>query len=600
MSTPSKNTLSLIGAFLLVGAGAFLAGRNTGPGVSSPPPVVAGKPEEEEGGHGPHAEVGLIMFSAEALSAAGVRVEPVTARAVASRLALTGTVEPDPGGVVRITPRVGGKVTAVSVNVGDTVVAGQVLAQVASTQLAEAQAAYRQAGARLVTARGQLRRQRQLAGLGQFGRPAVEQARAEAIRAQGEVTAAQNDIATARNEVAEARSERVSFEGDAAGTEAEIATAQSEIAEAEQQVRALQTAVTQAGTGAKVAQSRFNRLDQLLKEELVSRQDWEQAQADAQRAAAEVDSARANLAQGQAKVETARAHLRAAQAKARASVARKEQAAAKIQTVQTRVAQVESRLEAARKRAEIAAQALAREEQVFRGGFLTSKEIVEAEAAVRQAEQEQRAAVDTIRLLGGVPGGGNVVAVTAPLGGRVTERAVTLGETVTPEKSLYTVTGMGTVWVQLAVSQGDLPAVKIGQPVSITSDSAPDHPFNGVVSSIGDLVDETTRTVRVRAVIQNMGGRLKPQTFVRATLRTGGSVKALAVPVDAVQTYEGKPVVFVAAEHAGEFLPKEVETGATEGGLTVITSGIAPGDRVVTRGAFTVKAQAMKSELGEE
>jgi len=87
---------------------------------------------------------------------------------------------------------------------------------------------------------------------------------------------------------------------------------------------------------------------------------------------------------------------------------------------------------------------------------------------------------------------------------------------------------------------------------------------------------------------------------VRATLRTGGQVKVLAVPADAVQTYEGKSVVFVAAEHPGEFLPKEVETGETEGGLTVITSGLAADDCVVTRGAFTVKAQGMKSELGEE
>lgn len=598
MSTPAKKNLPLIGAFLVVAVLAFLFGRGTGPRVSLPPAAVE-RPEAEEG-HGPHAEVGLIMFSEEAMAKAGVRVEPATYRAVGSRLALTGTVEADPSGVVRITPRVGGKVGSVRVNVGDTVTAGQVLAQVASTQLADAQAAYRQAGGRVLAARSQLRRQRQLAGLGQFGRPAVEQARAEGARAQGEVTAAQNEIATARNEVAEARSDVASLEGEAAGTEADISSAQSEIAEAEQQVRTLQVAVTQAGTSAKVAQSRFNRLDQLLKEELVSRQDWEQAQADTQRATADVDSARANLAQGQAKVETSRAHLRAAQAKARAATARKEQATAKVQTALARVAQVEARLAVARKRAEIADQALAREEQVFRGGFLTSREILEAEAAVRQAEQEQRAAADTIRLLGGVPGGGNVVAVTAPLGGRVTDRSITLGETVTPEKPLFTIIGLGTVWVQLAVNQGDLSQVRIGQPVSITSDSAVGRPFHGVISSIGDLVDETTRTVRVRAVIQNVGGLLKPQTFVRATLRTGGQVKVLAVPADAVQTYEGKSVVFVAAEHPGEFLPKEVETGETEGGLTVITSGLAAGDRVVTRGAFTVKAQGMKSELGEE
>lgn len=589
--------LPWLGALLLVGVLAFLIGRDTGP--QSPPGPPAAEPEAEAG-HGPHAESGLIMFSETALKTAGLRVEPVAYRAVASRLALTGSVEPDPGGVVRVTPRVGGKATSVHVNVGDTVSAGQVLARVASTELAGAQAVYRQAGARREVARAQLRWQRQLAGLGQFGRPTLEQARADAARAQGEVETTQNEIATARNEVAEARGEVASLEAEMAGAEAELPAARGEITEAEQQVRALHAAILQAGTAARAAQSRFDRLDRLLKEELVSRQDWEQAQADAQRAAAEVDSARAQLAQGEAKVETARAHLRAAQARVRAATARKEQAETKVQTALGRVTQAEARLGTLRKQAEIAAQALAREEQVYRGGFHTSRELVEAEAAVRQAEQEVRAAADTIRLLGGIPGGGNVVPVIAPLGGRVTERSVTLGETVTAEKTLFTVVGLGTVWVQLAVPQGELHRVRPGQPVAFTSDGTPGRTFHGVISTLGDRVNETTRTVQARAVVQNVDGLLKPGTFVRGTLRTGERSQALAVPADAVQSYEGKTVVFVPAEHPGEFLPREVETGATEGGLTEIRSGLAAGDRVVTRGAFTVKAQGMKRELGEE
>src|SRR5690606_33344997 len=159
------------------------------------------------------------------------------------------------------------------------------------------------------------------------------------------------------------------------------------------------------------------------------------------------------------------------------------------------------------------ARAEAREERIYRGGYATSKEIVEAESAVRQAALEQQAAADQVRLLGGTPGGGDTVAVTAPIGGRVTERAVTLGETVSPEKTLFTVVNLNSVWVQLRVYSRDLPSLRPGQKVTVTSDAAPNRTFTGAVSYIGDVVDETTRTVKVRAVIANAGGALKPGIF---------------------------------------------------------------------------------------
>ena len=72
------------------------------------------------------------------------------------------------------------------------------------------------------------------------------------------------------------------------------------------------------------------------------------------------------------------------------------------------------------------------------------------------------------------------------------------------------------------------------------------------------------------------------------------------MPREAVQTLEGKQVLFVESDHPGEFEAKEVQIGETVEGLTLITGGVEPGARVVTRGAFTVKAQAMKAELGHE
>ena len=591
-TSSGKRVAQTLAGLVLLG-GTFYLGRH-----SAPP--AAPEPTQEAKSEAPAEEPGIIRFSEESLKLAGLQVAPAAVSTLQGHLAVTGAVEPDLSGVVKITPRVAGKVTTVLANVGDEVRAGQSLGTLASTELATAQAAYRQATARVSLAVTNLGRQRKLAGLGEFGRHKVEEAREREIAAHGEINSAQSELGASRNEVAEARSEKAAFEGEVAGAESEASSAESEIIEAQGQVRSLQAALVQAQTGVKVAESKFNRYDRLLKEQLVSRQDWEQAQADLQRAESDIDAARANVAQGQAKIETAKAHLKAAQARVQAAHGRAQQAAAKIETTLSRVAEVEARLTAARKRDEVAEQALAREEKVYRGGFLTSKEILDAEAALRQSRAEQRAAAETVRLLGGTPGGGNQLTLAAPISGRVTERTVSLGETVAPERTLFTIVNLQSVWVQLNVHQKDLPSIRPGQALSVTTDAAPGKTFRGAVSYVGDLVDETTRTVKVRAVIQNRGGALKPQSFVRGKITASVRTEALAIPQDAVQDLEGKRVVFVQADHPGEFRAREVEVGDTVGGLTAIISGLEAGDQVVTRGAFLVKAQAMKSELSEE
>jgi cobalt-zinc-cadmium efflux system membrane fusion protein len=88
--------------------------------------------------------------------------------------------------------------------------------------------------------------------------------------------------------------------------------------------------------------------------------------------------------------------------------------------------------------------------------------------------------------------------------------------------------------------------------------------------------------------------------FVRGRIGTAERQRGIALPREAVQTHEGKTVVFTEGSHEGHFDVREVRTAGTVDGRTVITAGLDPGERVVTRGAFMVKAQAMKSELGHK
>ena len=172
---------------------------------------------------------------------------------------------------------------------------------------------------------------------------------------------------------------------------------------------------------------------------------------------------------------------------------------------------------------------------------------------------------------------------------------------MSPDNPLFTVVNLNSVWVQLNLYQKDLPLIRLGHAGHRASDTAPGRRFSGTVSHIGDQVDETTRTVKVRCVIRNAGDVLKPQTFVRGTIATTGRAQALAVPQDAVQEVEGKNGRLRAVGRSrASSRRRPVEVGRAVGGRTVIRSGLKPGSRVVTQSAFVVKAQAMKSELTED
>ncbi|NOG93272.1 MAG: efflux RND transporter periplasmic adaptor subunit [Armatimonadetes bacterium] len=347
----------------------------------------------------------------------------------------------------------------------------------------------------------------------------------------------------------------------------EAAEARSALAESESKAASAQADVKRATANLDVAESAFRRAERLLKEGLVSREEIERSRAEFLRAEADLEASQ-------------RMHDAAQSAVRSAGIA----------------------LQAAESRAKTAAETLRREEQVLSGGYLTAKEVVEAEALVQSAQLDRSAAADAVRLLGGIPGGASSLAVRSPIEGTVTQVLATLGEVVGTDKPLFTVVNSKSVWIQLAVYQRDLPRVRPGGAVTITADSLPGKTFVATVGYVGQEIDETTRTAKVRCVVANPQGLLRPGSFVTGRIQTdvGARRMAIAVPVEAIQEVEGRQIVFVQGEHEGDFRAVEVETGEGYDGYVEISSGIKAGDRVVTRNSFTVKAQLMKGELGDE
>ncbi len=493
---------------------------------------------------GEAGKVGDLQVTEEALQLAEITVSLAEAKLVSEKLAVSGNVQAGGDQLVKITPPVAGKVVKLLVGVGEDVRPGQTLALLESKELAEAQSAYRQAQSRHSAAKGNLDRQRRLAGLGQFGGPSVEEAR------------------TKLSEAEQAQHE----------TERDLAEETTALAEAESELQSLRSRVNQAKTELEVAKARLDRAESLYKEGLISKQDLERIQADHKKAIADVEVAQSDVSQGESRIKGGK----------------------------TRVAAIEGALDQSKRRTEIARKALEREEKVFEGGFLTSKEVVEAESSLRQAEVELGGAADAVHLLGGSPGSGNRVALTSPISGKVQDRSATLGETIDPEHAAFTVVNLDRVWAQLAVAPGDLGSVRIGDSVELTSESTPDKVFRGTVLSVGSSADETTRAVYVRTTLENPGDLLKPGSFVSGFVVTDVRKERVVVPIGALQEHTGRPTVYVSiGDKPGAFEVRHVVLGVEGDGWREISDGLKPGERIAVSGTFFLKSEALKSSLSD-
>jgi cobalt-zinc-cadmium efflux system membrane fusion protein len=191
----------------------------------------------------------------------------------------------------------------------------------------------------------------------------------------------------------------------------------------------------------------------------------------------------------------------------------------------------------------------------------------------------------------------------APFDGRVVDRKITPGSLVEALQPLMTVANLGNVWVFLQAYEKDLALLHDGLPVTIRTEAYPQESFRGRVDFVASTLDTTTRTVRVRATVENRSEKLKLGMFVKAHVdvpKPEAEAKAiLVVPQSALQTLEGRTVLFIEVE-SGVLERHFVEVGHSFEGFTEILSGVKAGDVVVTEGSFVMKSEFAKASLAEE
>jgi len=188
--------------------------------------------------------------------------------------------------------------------------------------------------------------------------------------------------------------------------------------------------------------------------------------------------------------------------------------------------------------------------------------------------------------------------ILSPLSGTVIFRDLMIGEHIEPQKILFTVSDLTTLWALLDGYEKDIPSLAATSEVRIQSSLYPDRDFPGKITYISDSVDEKLRTVKIRVEVQNAQGLLKPNMYIQGILESRGEgTELLSVPDEAVLNWEGGKIVFV-MEKEETFSLRYVRTGEKIGEARVILAGLSRSDRLVIKGAFTVKTELTKGSLG--
>jgi len=170
--------------------------------------------------------------------------------------------------------------------------------------------------------------------------------------------------------------------------------------------------------------------------------------------------------------------------------------------------------------------------------------------------------------------------VFSPIDGYVSERTADLGEYVSPSAKVATIVRINPLRVRIDIPEQAIPAVSVGQSVSVTTSAWPDRNFSGRIARISPNVTPTSRTLTVEAEIENSSGVLKPGQFATVRILQSRAEPAVLVPSRAVRTESGVSRVFVIKD--GRAQERLVQLGQTEGDLVEIKGGIAADEKVAT------------------
>ena len=185
--------------------------------------------------------------------------------------------------------------------------------------------------------------------------------------------------------------------------------------------------------------------------------------------------------------------------------------------------------------------------------------------------------------------------IYATVSGTVSEKLVAEGAAIKKGQPLFKIANLETVWASFDVYENQINRFKKGQEITITTNAAPNNLYKSKVAFIDPILNTSTRTVTLRAVLPNKEGMFKPGMFVEGEIKTINSkaTEVIAIPSSAVLWTGKRSVVYLKATiNESVFEIREITLGNKNGSTYEVLSGLKNGDEIVTNGTFTIDAAA--------
>ncbi|MGH8505062.1 MAG: efflux RND transporter periplasmic adaptor subunit [Stenotrophobium sp.] len=183
------------------------------------------------------------------------------------------------------------------------------------------------------------------------------------------------------------------------------------------------------------------------------------------------------------------------------------------------------------------------------------------------------------------------VAVVSPVDGVLTQLNVRQGDPVSPGMALAQVADLSQVWIEVQVPEAQSGWIASGNPAVVTLPALPGKVFDARVDYVYPDLQASTRSLRLRLVLDNPELALKPGMYAQISLRGAAQRGVLTVPDEAV-LHDGDRSLVMLATGDGRYLPRPVRLGADDGRRSVVFDGLHEGDKIVVSGQFLIDAEA--------
>jgi len=268
--------------------------------------------------------------------------------------------------------------------------------------------------------------------------------------------------------------------------------------------------------------------------------------------------------------------------------------------IERQPAQEQAELPGAQQRLTLARTTFEREKKLWEEKISAEQDYLASRQALSEAEITQRNAEQKLIGLGFSRDalrrqnldGLTRLEIRAPIDGVVIEKKISAGEAVSADAGMYVIADLATVWADMTIFPADLNRVKVGQKVKVKA-AALGAEADGVISHVGALIGEQTRTAKARVTLRNPDQRWRPGLFVSIEVVQDETEVAVAVPLTAIQTLRDWKVMF--ARFGDVFEARPVELGRSDGESIEITKGLNPGTRYATTNSFVLKADIGKA-----